>query len=100
MKTDPKNEGYFAPPAEPLALDEQAVPVTWGEDAEEIARLASLGSYSPEVLDQQVREDTLIRGLERMDGEIRGLRRVVGIMGVWLVGLAWVVGWLWLRGKH
>lgn len=94
----PENAGYFAPPSPdvaPLAVAPE--PVTWGEDATEIAATAGLGSYGAEVSDQVAREDALIRGLERMDGEIRALRRYVGWLSFVLVAAIASTAWLFLK---
>jgi hypothetical protein len=73
---DPKDDKpYFAPQAEGAA-PEGEVP-KWGEDAAAIAREAGLGSYGPEPTAQEAREEALLRNLDRIDGEVAGLRGIV-----------------------
>jgi hypothetical protein len=98
---NPKNESYFAPPADAAAVQgvqAQSSPA-WGEDAEEIARTAGLGSYGAETLDQEAREEAVIRGLERTDGEVRALRAMVNWLCVCVVGLGVAVGWIVMHGR-
>jgi hypothetical protein len=99
MANDPKNESYFAPPSvQTDTVPAQSAPA-WGEDAEEIARTAGLGSYGAEALDQEAREEAVIRGLERTDGEVRALRALVNWLCVCVVTLGAVVGWMLLHGR-
>lgn len=99
MANDPKNENYFAPPTmQADTVPAQSTPA-WGEDAEEIARTAGLGSYGADVLDQAAREEAVIRGLERTDAEIRALRGLVNWLCVCVVGLCIWVGWFATHGR-
>ncbi len=90
-----KEKPYFAPPAEG-APPEGEVP-SWGEDAQAIARQAGLGSYGPETTEQEKREEVLLRIMERVDGEVAGLRSIVLVLCGVVAVLGAVVGWLVLR---
>lgn len=84
---------YFAPPAKG-APPEGEVP-TWGEDAQEIAREAGLGSYGADPIEQGTREEPLIESLERADADLVRMRLTVRLFGlavlVLLCALIWVL---------
>lgn len=93
---EPTNQSYFAPSASPTPGAPSASPVQeeqWGDDAAEIARLAGLGSYGPELEAQRDREDALIGGLERTAAAIGQLRIMVWLLigAVVVITLALVV---------
>lgn len=86
---------YFAPQAGGAA-PEGEVP-KWGDDAAAIAREAGLGSYGQDRADQESREEVLIRTLERVDGEVGGLRSIVVVLCAAVFVLGAAVGWLIFR---
>lgn len=69
----------------------------WGEDAEQIAREAGLGSYGAEGAEQEHREEVLLRTLEAVRGEFAGLRAIVLVLIALVFVLFVAVAWLWLR---
>ena len=89
--SDPDNP-YFAPPAEGAPPDGE-VP-TWGEDAQEIAREAGLGSYG-DPIERDQREEPLIQSLERADADMVRMRLTIRILGlavfVLLAALIWAL---------
>ena len=103
MSNDPKDQSYFAPatdtvPPVPSVSDGEGR--AWGQDAEEIARAAGLGSYDATMLDQQVREEALLHGLERVNDEVSGLRALVGWMAVCVAALGSTTAWLVWHALH
>ena len=87
-----RDKPYFAPPAEG-APPEGEVP-SWGEDAQEIAREAGLGSYGGDAADQQSREEALLRSLESMDTELARARLTVRILGLAVLVLVCALVWV------
>jgi len=96
MASDPKNESYFAPPSGGVPTPNPTEPAAWGEDAEAIARDAGLGSYQTTAIEQQAREDAIIRALEQTDRELRLLRKGVNYLWGAVVGLTVGLVSLWL----
>jgi hypothetical protein len=96
QKSNDGNKPYFAPPAEG-PMPEGEVP-QWGPDSEEIAREAGLGGYGAETAAQETREEALLRTLDRVDGEVSGLRGVVVVLCAAVLALGIAVAWLlWLQ---
>ena len=93
--SDDKARAYFAPPSDGTT-PEGEVPV-WGEDAEEIARTAGLGSYGAAMDEQEAREETLLGTIERVDNEVRALRALVVVLCAAAVLQGIAVIWLVLR---
>lgn len=92
-----EDKPYFAPPAEG-EVPEGELP-KWGEDAQEIQREAGLGSYGrPELPGEQAkREDALLHGLERLDGELASLRSWVYALGLAVATTMGVITWMLAR---
>lgn len=90
--SDP-DKPYFAPPAEG-ATPAGEVP-TWGEDAQEIAREAGLGSYGADPIEQDQRQEPLIQSLERADADMVRMRLTIRILGlavfVLIAALIWAL---------
>jgi len=103
MATEMKNESYFAPSSPTAPVSTVSESPTWGDDAADIAQTAGLGSYGAETLEQQAREEAVIRGLERMDGQVFGqvqaLRGLVNWLCVCVVVLGAAVGWMLIRAR-
>lgn len=87
-----RDKPYFAPPAEGTP-PEGEVP-SWGEDAEQIAREAGLGSYGADPTEQESREEMLLRSLEHVDAELVRARLTVRILGVAVLILVCVLIWV------
>jgi hypothetical protein len=91
-----RDKPYFAPPAKG-ATPEGEVP-TWGEDAQEIAREAGLGSYGADPIEQEQREEPLIESLERADADMVRMRLTVRILGLIVIVLVCALIWV-LTGR-
>ena len=94
--SDP-DKPYFAPPAEGATLQGE-VP-TWGTDAQEIAREAGLGSYGGDPLDQESREEALLRALERSDADLSRTRLTAALLSLITLLLTCALIWLWFAGR-
>lgn len=86
-----RDKPYFAPPAEG-APPEGEVP-TWGEDAQEIAREAGMGSYGADPIEQEQREEPLIESLERADADMVRMRLTVRILSIAVLVLVCALLW-------
>jgi hypothetical protein len=86
-----RDKPYFAPPAEGAPPDGEAP--SWGEDAQEIAREAGLGSYGADPIEQATREEPLIESLERADADMARMRLTVRILGVAVLVLVCALVW-------
>lgn len=93
--SDP-DKPYFAPPAQgtPPAGEVPA----WGEDAQEIAREAGLGSYGADPIERDQHEEPLIQSLERADADLVRMRLTVRILGLAVIVLAGALIWV-LTGR-
>jgi hypothetical protein len=89
--SDP-DKPYFAPPATG-APPEGEVPA-WGEDAQEIAREAGLGSYGADPIEQGIREEPLIESLEHADADMVRLRLTVRVLGFAVFALVCALVWV------
>jgi NAD(P)H-dependent flavin oxidoreductase YrpB (nitropropane dioxygenase family) len=86
---------YFAPPSKGAA-PEGEVP-SWGQDAQEIAREAGLGSYGGTAADQEMREESMLRALEDAEREAglgRPMRGLVVVLCAAVLVLGAVVAWM------
>lgn len=75
-----KDKPYFAPPAEDTPPAGEMP--TWGEDAQEIAREAGLGSYGADPIERDQHEEPLIQSLERADADMVRMRLTIRILGL------------------
>jgi len=91
-----RDKPYFAPPAAGAPPEGEAP--TWGEDAQEIAREAGLGSYGTDPIEQDLREEPLIESLEAADADMVRMRLTVRILGFAVILLACALIWV-LTGR-